>query len=413
MAVPDVLRQDVDEADAVIDRALVHRIGTQEPIDIVGAQIGDHFRRRHRTQLHIGVGIEAVLGGLRSADLELVRSTVRTAAEAWPTWRNTAAPSRGKVLLEAARLMDKHREELARLISLEEGKALKDSRGEVQRSINITEFMSGEGRRFGGYTSGSESATKFAFTTRQPLGVVACITPWNFPLAIPAWNQAPLGPYDSYAAAYVHGDPLTHVVAPFANIIRGYQRYVWLPGTVYGLILLAGLAVHIVSAWAADDVEGVLTAELSRPRRRWGIVVERAGAAVVAMAVVAACGTAAAWSTARAAGISLDPAGMVTATVLLVPFGLSFAAIGAVASVWWPRASVGALGIIVFLSYLISELGPILSWPDWVAKLSAFQLYGTPALSAVSWSGVATMLVIVLAGFGASAALMERREVAA
>jgi aldehyde dehydrogenase (NAD+) len=134
---------------------------------------------------------DEVLGGFRSADIELVHEAVRNAAQAWPKWRNTPAPSRGRILLEAARLMDKHREELARLISLEEGKALKDSRGEVQRSINITEFMSGEGRRFGGYTSGSESATKFAFTTRQPLGVVACITPWNFPLAIPAWKIAP------------------------------------------------------------------------------------------------------------------------------------------------------------------------------------------------------------------------------
>ncbi len=132
-----------------------------------------------------------VLGGMRSADVRLVHETVRTAHAAWPTWRNTAAPARGRVLLEAARLMDRYREDLARLISLEEGKALKDSRAEVQRSINITEFMSGEGRRFGGYTSGSESATKFAFTTRQPLGVVACITPWNFPLAIPAWKIAP------------------------------------------------------------------------------------------------------------------------------------------------------------------------------------------------------------------------------
>ncbi|HEX8967176.1 MAG TPA: aldehyde dehydrogenase family protein, partial [Chloroflexota bacterium] len=132
-----------------------------------------------------------ILGDLRSADLELVGEAVRTAANAWPAWRNMAAPSRGKVLLEAARLMDAHRDELAWLISLEEGKALKDSRAEVQRSINITEFMAGEGRRFGGYTSGSETATKFAFTTRQPLGVVACITPWNFPLAIPAWKIAP------------------------------------------------------------------------------------------------------------------------------------------------------------------------------------------------------------------------------
>ena len=134
---------------------------------------------------------EEVLGSMRSADLELVGTTVRTAHAAWPTWRNTPAPARGRILLEAARLMDTHREELARLISLEEGKALKDSRAEVQRSINITEFMAGEGRRFGGYTSGSESTTKFAFTTRQPLGVVACITPWNFPLAIPAWKIAP------------------------------------------------------------------------------------------------------------------------------------------------------------------------------------------------------------------------------
>jgi aldehyde dehydrogenase (NAD+) len=132
-----------------------------------------------------------VLGSLRSADLELVQAAVRTAAEAWPKWRNTPAPARGKVLLEVARLMEQHRDELARLISLEEGKPVKDSRAEVQRSINITEFMSGEGRRFGGYTSASESATKFAFTTRQPLGVVACITPWNFPLAIPAWKIAP------------------------------------------------------------------------------------------------------------------------------------------------------------------------------------------------------------------------------
>jgi acyl-CoA reductase-like NAD-dependent aldehyde dehydrogenase len=135
--------------------------------------------------------VNQVLGSLRSADLELVQTAVRTAANAWPTWRNTPAPTRGRVLLEVARLMDVHRDELARLISLEEGKPIKDARAEVQRSINITEFMSGEGRRFGGYTSASESVTKFAFTTRQPLGVVVCITPWNFPLAIPAWKIAP------------------------------------------------------------------------------------------------------------------------------------------------------------------------------------------------------------------------------
>jgi hypothetical protein len=68
------------------------------------------------------------------------------------------------------------------------------------------------------------------------------------PVPIPTWDGANLGKYRSYTAAYVQGDPWTHIVAPFANIIRGYQRYVWLPGTVYGLILLLG-AGGIVLDW--------------------------------------------------------------------------------------------------------------------------------------------------------------------
>ena len=74
---------------------------------------------------------------------------------------------------------------------------------------------------------------------------------------IPSWNKAHLGPYDSYAAAYVHGNPDTQVVSPFANVIRGYQRYVWLPGTVYGLILLVGLG-GIVLAWRRFGGEALL-----------------------------------------------------------------------------------------------------------------------------------------------------------
>jgi len=76
-------------------------------------------------------------------------------------------------------------------------------------------------------------------------------------LPIPKWDQADLGPYGSYASAYVHGNPLTQVVAPFANVIRGYQRYVWLPGTGYGLILLAGLG-GMVLAWRRLGGEALL-----------------------------------------------------------------------------------------------------------------------------------------------------------
>ena len=76
-------------------------------------------------------------------------------------------------------------------------------------------------------------------------------------LPIPAWDDAKLGPYRSYAAAYVHGNPLTQVVAPFANVMRLYEHHVYLPGTVYGLILLAGLG-GMVLAWRRFGGEALL-----------------------------------------------------------------------------------------------------------------------------------------------------------
>jgi len=76
-------------------------------------------------------------------------------------------------------------------------------------------------------------------------------------LPIPSWDDANLGRYHSYAAAYVQGNPNTVVVNPFAVIIRDYQKYVWLPGTIYGLILLAGLA-GLVAAWRRLGGEALL-----------------------------------------------------------------------------------------------------------------------------------------------------------
>ncbi len=81
-------------------------------------------------------------------------------------------------------------------------------------------------------------------------------------LPIPSWDKASLGPYHSYAAAYVHGNPLTQVVAPFANVMRLYEHHVYLPGTVYGLILLAGLA-GLVLAWRRVGGEALLPWTLS------------------------------------------------------------------------------------------------------------------------------------------------------
>ena len=120
-----------------------------------------------------------------------MKEAIVAAKAAFPAWREMPAPNRGKILFAATRIMQEQKESLARLLTREEGKALKDSLGEVQRAINILEFMAGEARRLNGETLTSELPKNFSYTIRQPLGVVGAITPWNFPVAIPVWKIAP------------------------------------------------------------------------------------------------------------------------------------------------------------------------------------------------------------------------------
>ena len=188
---------------------------------------------------------------------------------------------------------------------------------------------------------------------------------------------------------------------------RGYIALIW-----FGIAqaLLAGFAVHVVAGWAGDDSQGVLSAELSRPRRRWAIVAERAISAVVAIVLLAILGSICTLIAAQQIGVTLDSAGVFRATAMLVPFALTFAAAGAMASSWWPRAAIGVLGLLVFASYMDSALGPVLGWPAWLVNLSVFLLYGSPLLTGIYWNGLWAMLAVVVVGFGAATLLMERRE---
>src|SRR6185295_8598531 len=132
-----------------------------------------------------------VLGHVPLSTAEETRAAVAAARAAFQAWRDTPAPVRGRILFKALALMDKEKEDLARLLTREEGKTVKESMGEIQRTINILEYTAGEGRRIGGSTVPSELPHNFCYTLRQPLGVVACVTPWNFPVAIPVWKIAP------------------------------------------------------------------------------------------------------------------------------------------------------------------------------------------------------------------------------
>ncbi|HKP68330.1 MAG TPA: aldehyde dehydrogenase family protein [Pyrinomonadaceae bacterium] len=132
-----------------------------------------------------------LIGTIQLASREEARSAVEAAYNSFREWKRTPAPARGKIVARAARLMEERREELAQAITREEGKTIGEARGETQRAINVVEFCAGESRRLNGETIQSELPSNFAYTIKEPHGVVACITPWNFPIAIPAWKLAP------------------------------------------------------------------------------------------------------------------------------------------------------------------------------------------------------------------------------
>ena len=134
---------------------------------------------------------ESVLAEFQTSGVDDALKAVDAAHEALAAWANTPAPVRAGILFRAIEILRQRGDDIARTITLEEGKPLSDAQGEVKRSLNIMEYAAGEGRRMFGYTTPSELPDTVAYTTRRPLGVVAIITPWNFPLAIPAWKIAP------------------------------------------------------------------------------------------------------------------------------------------------------------------------------------------------------------------------------
>jgi alpha-ketoglutaric semialdehyde dehydrogenase len=132
-----------------------------------------------------------IIGDAQIATRDEARLAVEAAYNAFKEWKRTPAPTRGKILMKAARLMEENKEELAQMITREEGKVISEARGEVQRGANVVEFCAGETRRLNGETIPSELPANFAYTIKEPHGVVGLITPWNFPIAIPAWKIAP------------------------------------------------------------------------------------------------------------------------------------------------------------------------------------------------------------------------------
>ena len=120
-----------------------------------------------------------------------VRLAVDAATAAFPAWKKTPGPERGRVLWRAANIARRRVDEIAQTLTREEGKILKEAKGEVLKGISLLEYYAGEGFRMHGKTLPSESRDTFTYTIRGPLGCVGLIAPWNFPWAIPVWKSAP------------------------------------------------------------------------------------------------------------------------------------------------------------------------------------------------------------------------------
>jgi aldehyde dehydrogenase (NAD+) len=118
-------------------------------------------------------------------------AAIAAAKEAYKSWRLVPAPKRAEILFRAAQLIVDRKEQFARDMTREMGKVLDETRGDVQEAIDMTYYLAGEGRRLSGQTVPSELPDKWAMSMRQPMGVCAIITPWNFPMAIPSWKIIP------------------------------------------------------------------------------------------------------------------------------------------------------------------------------------------------------------------------------
>jgi aldehyde dehydrogenase (NAD+) len=132
-----------------------------------------------------------VVGVFPYSDASDVKLAVEAAKKAYETWRKVPAPKRGEIMRKAGELMVARKEAIARIMTREMGKVLKETRGDMQEGIDTAFYAFGESRRLHGQTVPSELPNKTCMVFHQPVGVWGIISPWNFPMAIPTWKIFP------------------------------------------------------------------------------------------------------------------------------------------------------------------------------------------------------------------------------
>lgn len=138
---------------------------------------------------------------------------IAAAKAAFPVWRRESRISRGECIDHLAQLLKRDRDEMTELCAREVGKQWNEAYADVTEAIHMAQFVAGYARQPNGYVVPSEIASKDAYVIRKPKGVTVCITPWNFPIAIPLWGVLP---------AVLEGNTCVLKPSPFASAC-GYK----------------------------------------------------------------------------------------------------------------------------------------------------------------------------------------------
>ncbi|HEX2123151.1 MAG TPA: aldehyde dehydrogenase family protein [Thermoanaerobaculia bacterium] len=200
-----------------------------------------------------------LVGTFQDSNADDLNAAVDAAHRAYDSWRLTPAPKRAEFLYRAGEILKRDKEKIAREMTREMGKVLDETKGDVQEAIDMAFLAAGEGRRLFGVTTPSELHNKFNMAVRMPLGVAGLITPWNFPIAIPAWKGfAALICGNTVVIKPASLTPLSVImlaeVLEEAGLPKGVWNVVTGGGREVGEPMLAHPKVRVISFTGSTDV---------------------------------------------------------------------------------------------------------------------------------------------------------------
>ncbi len=231
---------------------------------VAAAEVTDNLSPADRSDL---------IGRYASGDAGDVDRAAEAARRAFPGWSEATPQLRADLLDRVADALLARSDEIGRLLAREEGKTLAEARAEAVRAAQIFRFFAGEALRIAGEAIASTRPGVTVEVTREPVGVVGLITPWNFPIAIPAWKVAPALAYGNTVilkpAELTPGS--AHLLAEIieaAGIPKGVFNLVMGRGSVVGEAIVRHPGIHAISFTGSAPVGRALAIEAAKELKR-------------------------------------------------------------------------------------------------------------------------------------------------